>query len=237
MTRSILGLIFLTTACANLQHVPNPPRSMASLQPGKDLNERKEQFRQYAFSAAQKTTTVTSTSGSSVNVRQYQDRSLLAQDGNYYRMEDYLPELQKAGVAEGVDSPANHFEAINKEQRFVRYGIGVLLAAPLIGFLIPGSDCGERPSILDSDYDDVIDDYDACESSNLMRPIYTILAGTLSGGALSLYGLSRVGKASIPVRKAKAKAAKERSSWARAYNKKLMEKLGLQEAPSVTTSP
>ena len=47
-------------------------------------------------------------------------------------MEDYLPELQKAGVAEGVDSPANHFEAINKEQRFVRYGIGVLLAAPLI---------------------------------------------------------------------------------------------------------
>ena len=119
----------------------------------------------------------------------------------------------------------------------MRYGIGVLLAAPLISFLIPGSDCGERPSILDSDYDDVIDDYKACESSNLMRPIYTILAGTLSGGALSLYGLSRVGKASIPVRNAKAKAAKERSAWARAYNKKLMEKLGLQEAPSVTTSP
>jgi hypothetical protein len=233
MTRSILGLIFLTTACANLQHVPNPPRSMASLEPGKDLNERKEQFKQHAFSAAQKTTTVTSTSGSSVNVRQYQDRSLLAQDGNYYRMEDYLPELQKAGVADGVDSPANHFEAINKEQRFVRYGIGLTLAAPLISFLIPGSDCGERPGWRDPEYDV----FEACQASNRSRPIYYMLAGAFSGGALSLYGLSRVGKASIPIRKAKAKAAKERSSWARAYNKKLMEKLGLQEAPSVTTSP
>ena len=233
MTRSILGLIFLTTACANLQHVPNPPRSMASLEPGKDLNERKEQFKQHAFSAAQKTTTVTSTSGSSVNVRQYQDRSLLAQDGNYYRMEDYLPELQKAGVAEGVDSPVNHYESVNKEMRFMRYGIGVMIAVPFLSLLIPDSDCGERPRYSDPEYDA----FEACQTSNMFRPVYGLLIGSLSGGAMSAYGMTRWSKSFAPIQKLKAEAAKERSAWARAYNKKLMEKLGLQEAPSVTKSP
>ena len=71
----------------------------------------------------------------------------------------------------------------------------------------------------------------------MMRPIYGLLVGALAGGGLAVYGVKQKGAAARPLGKARAVAKKERKRWARAYNKKLLEKLGLKAAPSVTTSP
>ena len=233
MKYSILGLTFLTTACANLQHVPNPPRSMASLEPGKDLNERKEQFKQHAFSAAKKTTTVTTSTGGKSTVQQYQDLTLLAQDGSYYKLEDYLPELQKADVAKEADNPLNHYEAVNKQRIYGTIGVALIVGAPLAGVLLQ-SDCGTRP-----DYREevALASYRDCESSNSSMLVYGTIGVMLTGAGLSIYGLSKQNEAAGPIRKAKAIATKNRTAWAREWNRKLMEKLELQEAPSVTKSP
>jgi len=38
----------------------------------------------------------------------------LAQDGSYYVLADYLPELQKVGIAKEVENPTSHYAAVNK---------------------------------------------------------------------------------------------------------------------------
>ena len=225
----------LTTACAGvpIKRTPNPPRSMAELKPAGDLEARREQFEQHAFSLASKTTTVVMSGRLSSSTRRYSDHSLLAQDGSYYALRDYLPELQRAGIAEEVENPTKHYQAVQQASRWFRYAGAALLAGPLTAYILPDTDCGRRPSISD----DARAAYDSCNSSNMMRPIYGLLVGALAGGGLAVYGVNQTAAAARPLGKARAMAKKERKRWARAYNKKLLEKLGLQEAPSVTTSP
>jgi hypothetical protein len=237
MKSAIFGLICFTTACANVQHVPNPPRSMATLEPAETLDERKEQLTQHAFSAAKKTTTVTTSTGGQSNVQQYQDLTLLAQDGNYYKMEDYLPELQKAGIAKEADNPLNHYDAVNKERVYLKAAGWILLVSPIVGWLAgpsctdPGSPDGT------SEWTERNSEHRDCSTTGTTYMVSGLLGGMATSGAVFFYGINRMAKASLPGRNARGEAIKNRASWARAYNKKLMEKLGLQKAPSVTKSP
>ena len=230
---TVLLSLGLSGCMAKMRAYPNPPRSLAELEPAQTLEERKEQFDQHAFSAAKKTTTVTSTQGNSTSVRQYQDLSLLAQDGSYYRLENYLPELQKVDIAGDVENPANHYDAVNKQRIYGTIGVALLVGAPLAGVLLQ-SDCGTLPDYRE---EAALASYYDCGSSNSAMLVYGTIGGLLTGSGLSIYGLSKQSKAAGPIRKAKAVATKNRTAWAREWNKKLMKKLGLQEAPSVTKSP
>jgi hypothetical protein len=219
-----LGLLLASSACANRQHLPNPPRGIAALEPGKTLDDRKEQFDRHAFSAAQKTTTVVSSSKSGTSVSSYQDLSLLAQDGSYYALADYLPELQKVGIAKEVENPTSHYAAVNKPRIYYKGAWGAFLGGPILGWMLT-PDCGDSPSILDDGYIEKRREYSDCSGSSPI--LYALYGGAVVGGVLAYMGLSRQMKAAAPIHKAKKQATKDRSSWARAWNK----------APSVTKSP
>lgn len=230
-----LGLLLTSSACASLQHFPNPPRGIAALEPGKTLGERKEQFDQHALAAAQKTTTVVSTSKSGSSVSSYQDLTLLAQDGSYYKLVDYLPELQKVGIAKEVENPTSHYDAVNKHRIYYKGAWGVLLGAPILALMLT-PDCGDNPGYRDDGYEEYSD---CATSSTASKNFLSAFAGGMAvAGVLAYMGMSRQVKAFAPIRKAKKQAIKDRSSWARTWNKALMEKLSLQqEAPSVTKGP
>ena len=104
------------------------------------------------------------------------------------------------------------------------------MGAPILGWMLT-PDCGDRPNYGDAEYDE----YRDCTRSEVTPFLYASLGSMVVGGTLAYMGASRQMKAAAPIRKAKTQATKDRSSWARAWNKALMEKLSLQqEAPSVT---
>ena len=153
----------------------------------------------------------------------------MSQDGSYYELQDYLPELQKVGIAKEIDNPTNHYAAVNKHGIYYKGAWGVFLGAPILGWMLT-PDCGDRPNYGDAGYDE----YRDCTRSEMTPFLYAFLGGMAGGGVLAYMGFSRQIKAAAPIRKAKTQATKDRSSWARAWNKALMEKLSIQEAPSVT---
>jgi len=231
------SLLFTTSACAKLQHVPNPPRSLAELTPAETPEEREEQYRQHRFAAAEKTTTVTETDSSgATNVSSYQDLSLLEQDGSYYHMRDYLPVLQSAGVATDADNPVDYYDDINKQRPWLLGAAGALVLAPAMAVIVPRTDCGDSPSILDDDYDDTYPVYDACRDK-AFRPVYLGVTGTFAAsGVLAAIGKRRMKPARDAILETKAQATKERAAWAREWNRQLEQKLGVEETGAVQST-
>ena len=231
------SLLFTASACAKLQHVPNPPRSLAELTPAATPEEREEQYHQHRFAAAEKTTTITETDSSgATNVSSYQDLSLLAQDGNYYEMRDYLPALQSVGIASDVDNPVDFYDDINKHRPWLLGAAGALVLAPAMAVIVPPTDCGDAPSILDDDYDDTYPVYDACRDK-AFRPVYLGVTGMFgASGALALIGKRRQAPARESIYQTKTKAEKNRAAWAREWNRQLEQKLGVEETGAVQST-
>ena len=75
MRYTVVAFMSLATACAGvlIKHTPNPPRSMAELKPAGDLEARREQFEQHAFSLGSKNTTVVMRGRLSSSTRRYSD--------------------------------------------------------------------------------------------------------------------------------------------------------------------
>ena len=158
------------------------------------------------------------------------DLSLLAQDGNYYHLHDYLGELQKVGIAKEVDNPLEHYDNLRMPMALMYGGIS---AGPILGFflapaLVPS--CGEKP---DFDSPDRAA-WNDCEDAEIFVPIKGMMFGLGLGLVASAVGGVMYGINFKPIAQAKKQAARDRAAWSRKWNQTLMDKLGLKRVPSVT---
>jgi len=220
-----LILIVFSVGCVT----PNPPRSLVDLAPTDSLEERKEQYEEYAFVPAEQTTVTSSSDSISVQ----QNNSLLAQDGNYYYLADYLPALQKEGIAKDVESTLPN--AQRRQSALITVLAGTLPA--LIGVFY-SSTLGEAGRAEEENCDISSPEYLACaertavirdERHDQQMQAYMIGGGISSvifTGALVWYWVEN-----LAIVEKEKEAAKKRGKWARKWNKKLIQKLGLEIAP------
>ena len=125
--------LMLGAACVTVP-VPDPPRSLADLEPQESAEARKAAYTEHALAMAKgRTVSLNKSAGFRAG-----DLSVLEQDGNYYHMWDYLPELQKVGIAEGVKNP--HTDIV-WASRYLK----VMWAMPFAGYLIGKGLCINKP--------------------------------------------------------------------------------------------